>query len=162
MLQQASNLEYAETGRTSIDMGPTSQDWYDNFFKKRFNIVSSMPSSSSKAVNEGWRYSGDITFYTADGMAFSIEGHNSFCAITIDVNGDKKPNKFTLSKDDLKDGYTIGLQSFNNITGDYMNGAAVVALAGPAACIIEGNSSRNCAIDLSENQLPPPPPPPPN
>ncbi|MDD3237862.1 MAG: type II secretion system protein [Candidatus Gastranaerophilales bacterium] len=143
MLQQAANLEYAETGRNSESF-TNSQDWYDNFFSKRFNIVSSMPSSNSKAVHSGAGESGNLTFYTADGMAFSINGADGGCAVIIDINGDKLPNEFTLSKDKLLDGYIITLENYNDATDKGTYGAMDIYPFGPSACIIGGDNAYDC------------------
>ncbi|MDD3238046.1 MAG: type II secretion system protein [Candidatus Gastranaerophilales bacterium] len=149
MLQQAANLEYAETGNNAYSFA-NSKDWYDNFFSKRFNIVSSMPSSISKAVHSGDGWTGEIAFYTADGMAFSIHGYTQSCSVFIDVNGDKKPNEFTLSKDNLKDGYIISIENYNDATDTHTYGAMNILPFGPSACIIGGDNAYSCE-DFSDD-----------
>ncbi|MDD3236639.1 MAG: type II secretion system protein [Candidatus Gastranaerophilales bacterium] len=144
ILQQASDLQYAQTHENALSYD-SADDWYNKFFSKRLNIVSSMPSSSSPAVHANKWESGAITFYTADGMAYSIPSEGSrYYAIIIDVNGDKKPNELTLDINNPKDGYVIYLQNYNDATDSDTTGAAVISPDGPAACLMGGEFATYC------------------
>ncbi|MDD3237980.1 MAG: type II secretion system protein [Candidatus Gastranaerophilales bacterium] len=112
VLHQAVMKFEADSGENLEDLTNKCSDdqcWYDEFYSKYFNIVSSMPPEQAKACHEIDDYSGTITFYTADGMAFSIS--NNY--ILIDVNGDRGPNTITHYANELNDGYVFELSYYN-------------------------------------------------
>lgn len=94
-LNQALFLQYALDG-TRVSDYDTAEEVIDNIFMKRMSVIKT-------AVNfTGWP-AGKV-FYTADGQKFCIYGTKGPCtsdgtepcfSIYLDVNGERKPNKYT-------------------------------------------------------------------
>ncbi|MDD3238363.1 MAG: hypothetical protein PHV37_09745 [Candidatus Gastranaerophilales bacterium] len=133
--------------------GWDSTCWYDNFYSKQFNISSSMPSGSSDACHEINGMSTDITFYTSDGIAYSIQG----MAVLVDINGDKKPNEITTDYSALKDTYYFGLGIDNITSGPFSSNPSAVLAVPPASGIIQNydckanpDNTEFCKFDTSE------------
>ncbi|MDD3238143.1 MAG: type II secretion system protein [Candidatus Gastranaerophilales bacterium] len=105
VLSQALLQHYALTGESYEEAQDNCENdvdcIYEEFFAKRMNVVSS--TLSPVAYSGG----GDLTFYTADGMAYSFDKYTS--EIFVDLNGDKGPNTRTSYRlngnADIKDGY---------------------------------------------------------
>ncbi|MDD3238016.1 MAG: type II secretion system protein [Candidatus Gastranaerophilales bacterium] len=132
-LSQAITQHYALTGQTYFDLlkecDYESDCMYQNFFSKRMNIVSS--------TNDSQAYSyGDVIFYTSDGMAYSID----WDYISVDINGDKKPNEYTDSWQTLKDGYGFRINGVYDDNGHRV--AEKVDGYPPVMAIISG---RDCS-----------------
>ncbi|MDD3236767.1 MAG: type II secretion system protein [Candidatus Gastranaerophilales bacterium] len=106
VLSQAVAQHYALTGENMNDLfiGKCDEDMtciYNNFISKRMNVVSSMSPASSDAYTAGAGVDTELTVYTADGIAYSFAPSG---LISVDLNGDKKPNQKTESINNLKDG----------------------------------------------------------
>ena len=105
MLNQAITMQYALDGTQVNDYfdAGAPEDLTNGLFVKRLNVINTSPDGT--------------TFYTADGMKFTIvtsteathncdaEGLSSCFGVDIDVNGDKKPNAPTAHATQPKDQY---------------------------------------------------------
>ncbi|MDD3237306.1 MAG: type II secretion system protein [Candidatus Gastranaerophilales bacterium] len=135
-LNQALKTEYALNGKTikhyddgECDGNPSCT--IDKFYSQRMNIVKTMPSSESKA----WTGDGEITFYTADGIAYSIDSSST---IYVDVNGDKKPNKETTKISEINDGFELWIPWSNYSEFEHENH---IKAEGPAQAILNNSDS---------------------
>ncbi|MDD3238109.1 MAG: type II secretion system protein [Candidatus Gastranaerophilales bacterium] len=147
VLSQAVQTHYALTGKrvedVADDCGNDADCIFENFYSKRMNIVSSTTPSNSKACTvSGDGDSGDLTFYTADGMAFTINEYGDI--VSVDVNGDKKPNLSTKSPDDPKDGGYYFEVEWGGKADNYFKPH------GPAKCLIKGNTD-DSSCDWSDS-----------
>ncbi|MDD3236512.1 MAG: type II secretion system protein [Candidatus Gastranaerophilales bacterium] len=142
-LSTALQNNYAKNGESLSDIEDKCEDdsncWYDEFYSKNFNIISSMAPADSKACTSWEHGSYDITFYTADGMAYSISGGN----ILVDINGDKKPNEYTTewsSEVKLNDGFGFSFSTtghYDSDIGAWKTDGDIVEAEAPATAIIE-------------------------
>ncbi|MDD3237089.1 MAG: type II secretion system protein [Candidatus Gastranaerophilales bacterium] len=113
-LNQAITLHYALDGETVNDFD-SSSTLLAGLFEKRMNIISTTAGVSYASTKS------DVVFYTADGISYGIKAQNpqggcydqntdTPCFIVyVDVNGDKKPNSWSQTTDNIKDGYKIEL-----------------------------------------------------
>ena len=119
VLNQAITMHYALEGMTVADY-TSPADLSSSLFQKRLNVVS---TAASTIVYKG---SGTSTFYTADGVAYSIgpkaacsqDGKQKCFDVYVDVNGDRKPNIATTAQADPKDGYLVHLYSQRATAGN--------------------------------------------
>ena len=102
-LNQAITMHYALEGETVADQ---QESLVTGLFAKRLNVT---------------EYTGETSFYTADGLNYKIVNTDGDCSydptdpasqtmcveIQVDVNGKKGPNTITTDKDKLKDIYTF-------------------------------------------------------
>lgn len=94
-LNQALLLQYAIEG-TRVSDYDTAEEVIDNIFMKRMSVIKTTVNYT------GWP-AGKV-FYTADGQKFCVYGAKGTCtpdgtepcfSIYFDVNGEKRPNKYT-------------------------------------------------------------------
>ncbi|MDD3237979.1 MAG: type II secretion system protein [Candidatus Gastranaerophilales bacterium] len=134
MLSQAQEKEYSESGQCFKDIRESCADsncLFENFYKKHFNIISTTAASSATACsNIGGDFGDGITFYTADGMAFSPKED----LVIVDVNGDKKPNTITHSGTDLKDSFVFVFERNTNSNGEEIHKVTPIP---PAVSVIK-------------------------
>lgn len=116
VLNQALTMQYALDGTQIADYtASTAAQVRDLVFAKRLNVISTSDSGTIGATT------GATLFYTADGMKFAIakiasatcdaEGATPCFDITIDVNGDKRPNTLTAGATKPSDIYSAKLYS---------------------------------------------------
>lgn len=111
MLNQAVTLNYALDGRDASDY--TGSGFF-NLMTQRLNVLSTSGT----------------TLYTADGMFFSPSGgaacnanngsdaSNKCADVTVDVNGQKGPNKITTATNNVFDIFTIAIYPQKALPGN--------------------------------------------
>lgn len=112
MLNQAVTLNYALDGRDGSDYTGTS---FFNLLTQRLNVMSSNSSGSELYTADGMWFKStasgaNLTAAACNANADQPNSTGNVCGVvTVDVNGQKGPNKFTSDTNKIFDMFTVAI-----------------------------------------------------
>ena len=107
MLNQAVTLNYALDGRDASDYTGVS---FFNLLTQRLNVMSSNGTSELYTADGMWFQTSATGATTCNANADNVNAATNKCgSVTIDVNGQKGPNRFTTDTNKIFDMFTVAI-----------------------------------------------------